>query len=647
MSNITRRDLFKVGGTLVGGAALTGCSLFSTEPGTKSSAAPVDAAAKESPMLAAQVKAGKLPPLEQRLPKSPLVVKPFASEGKYGGTLRTGRLDQNANGIQDWNSAGLVEWTKAVPPEPQPGMAEKYEVLDGGKTYEFVLREGLKWSDGKPFTTADIKFWYEKVLLNKDLNPDFPQWMTSGGKPGKIVVVDARTVRFVFEAPHGLLLRYMCFPSMAGACWHPEHYLKQFHPDYIGAAQATALAKKAGFDTWVDYWDEDRNDQWANPERPVLGPWRLTQKPSAAGTAAAERNPYYWKTDPSGRQLPYIDKLSWVFLERDAFALRAANGDIDLVAAEITYKSAPLLLRNAKDRGYKVLRWKLDGSHNSVHVNQSHPDPVLRKLYQNIDFRAGLSHAINREEINQALLAGQGQIMHPCGTPGDTYFEEGMGKRFIEHDTGKANELLDKAGLTTKDADGFRLRPDGKPLLMRVLTFPVGNTLPEVDVLQYAKKYWAQVGINLAIRNVTRELFYEEEKQGKYDLAGYSASGYLWDIDPLWYVPTAPETYWAPLYGLYTSTGGKQGLKPEGVAAEILALYEKMKQATDDQIRIDLGKQILRKHDENVFVIGLARIPFQPVVASAKLTNVLDDTVSSFRSGTAAATEPVQLYFSQ
>src|SRR5690606_8316331 len=208
--------------------------------------------------------------------------------------------------------------------------------------------------------------------------------------------------------------------------------------------------------------------------------WKLTEAPGASGHASAERNPYFWKVDPSGRQLPYIDKISFIFLEEDAFALRMANGDIDLSISAIGFKSVPLLLRNAEQNNYRVLRWKLDGSYNAVHVNQSHPDPVLRELYQNIDFRAGLSHAIDREEINQALLVGEGLIGHPCGTPGDPYYEEGMGMRFTEFDTDKANELLDAAGLTQRDDDNFRMRPDGKPLVLRALTFPSGNALPEI-----------------------------------------------------------------------------------------------------------------------------------------------------------------------
>ncbi len=595
-------------------------------------------------MLAEQVKAGKLPPLEERLPKNPLVVEPFSKEGVFGGTLRTGKLDQNNNAIQDLATSGLVEWTKTDPPEPQPAMAESFEMLDGGKTYEFVLREGLKWSDGEPFTTKDLVYTYEKVLSNKDLTPDPPTWFVAGGKPGKITAVDDRTVRFTFDVPHGLLLSYLCHPAPAGQMWHPEHYLKQFHPDYIGEAEAEKRAKQNGFDTWMSYY-EDRNSQWLNPERPGLGAWKLTEAPGASGHASAERNPYFWKVDPSGRQLPYIDKISFIFLEEDAFALRMANGDIDLSISAIGFKSVPLLLRNAEQNNYRVLRWKLDGSYNAVHVNQSHPDPVLRELYQNIDFRAGLSHAIDREEINQALLVGEGLIGHPCGTPGDPYYEEGMGMRFTEFDTDKANELLDAAGLTQRDDDNFRMRPDGKPLVLRALTFPSGNALPEIDVLEYAKRHWAEVGINMTIRNVSRELFYEEQQQGKYDLCGYSAAGYLWDTDPLWYVPTSVLTYWAPLYGEYTASGGDTGMKPEGVYAEIIELYEQLKRAADEDERLELGREILRKHDENVWIIGLARIPFSPVVASNNLVNVREDAVFSFRTGLPAATEPAQLFF--
>src|SRR5690606_8434748 len=120
----------------------------------------------------------------------------------------------------------------------------------------------------------------------------------------------------------------------------------------------------------------------------------------------------------------------------------------------------------------------------SMHFNQSHKDPALRELLQNVDFRAALSHAINREEMNEILFFGLGGTQHPCGMEGDPYYVEGYGYRFTEYDVDTANDLLDGLGLTERDGDGFRLRPDGEPLELTILTFEYNPGLNPVDAYE-------------------------------------------------------------------------------------------------------------------------------------------------------------------
>lgn len=647
-ANMSRRNLLKAGGGVaLAGVLLPGCSALSTDPEKKTSTGTSGAAAgsaKESPMLAEQVKAGKLPSLEKRLPAKPMVIKPLSEAGVYGGTMQRGQTDPGRNDMDYPGWAGLAEWSPTTPPEPQPALAESWDVEQGGKVFVFHLRQGVKWSDGKDFTTDDLMFVYQYFWDNGALD-GFPGWLMPGEAKAKWTAPDKYTLRMEFAAPNGLLLKNLCFIGSAGALLQPAHYMKQFHPKFADAAKLKALMKQEKQSTWETLYTAMR-DKWKNPALPVLGAWRLTKPMLGGNSASGERNPYYWKTDPDGRQLPYIDKLAFTSLDAETLGLRAANGEIDLAGSELGFQVAPVLIKNAESKPFTMLRWKPDGMFNVVYLNLSHPDQVLRTLFQNIDFRAGASHAINRQEINDALLAGQGRIAHPCAQPGDPYYVEGMGQRFIEFDEAKANQLLDKAGLTRKGSDGFRLRPDGKPLNITCITFNVGVGVPMVDVLEFVKRHWAKVGLRITIKSISDKLWADQIPQGRYDAVGYPPAGYLWDIDPLWYVPTANVTYWAPNYGAwYVDKKDKYAMEPAGEIRQTQVLFDKLRQEVDDAKRITIGQEILKLHDKNVWMIGTVQPPFSPVVVADDLGNMRTDGIASWRTHYDGAANLSQLYF--
>ncbi len=647
---VNRRSVLLAGGLSLSVAAVSGCSVFSTDAkkATGGTAA-ADAAARESPVLAKLVAEGKLPPLEQRLPKAPMVVRPISTPGKYGGVLQRGQIDRNASQNQYAEWAGLLEWTPTTPAQVGPGLAEKWEVLDDGRLYVFHLREGLKWSDGNPFGTDDLMFAYQQVFSNKDLNPEFPHWLTAGGKPGKFVKVDDKTLRMEFEVPHGLLLKYLCFMGAVGfspgALLYPKHYMSQFHKELVPAAELRTQMRKYGSATWQDLYNGRRNI-WLNADLPVLSAWKLNAPMKGAGVSARlDRNPYYWKVDEQSRQLPYIDSQQFTVMPAETLGLRMANGEIDLQVTDIQAEQLPLLIRNQSAKNYKVLRW-VGEANTSIQLNQSHPDAVLRQLFQKLDFRAGLSHAVNRKEMNDALLAGQGIVRHPCAQPEDEHWEDGMGQRFIEYDVARANAKLDAAGLTRKDATGMRLRPDGRKLQLVGRCFDVGVGVSALITLEYVKRYWKKVGIDLVIKPMSLSLWYEEIPHGDYDLVAYPPATVLWDVDSLWYVPTSGLTYWAPKFGnWYVDKKDKFAMEPTGELRKLQQLYDQMQVTGDPAARKDLGRQILRLHDQNVWIIGTVASPFQPLVASADLRNVRPDALASFRTHYENASAPEQMFF--
>src|SRR4051812_14172640 len=155
---------------------------------------------KEAPMLADLVKAGKLPPVQERVSQDPLIIKPVREIGKYGGTWRRGFVGPNdtVNGIRAVQNDKLLYFdftgTKIV-----PNLARAWEVSQDGKTTTLMLRRGMKWSDGEPFTADDFIFWFQDIYSNKDLVPTPSLFMQINSKPVTMEKVDQYTV--IWKAP--------------------------------------------------------------------------------------------------------------------------------------------------------------------------------------------------------------------------------------------------------------------------------------------------------------------------------------------------------------------------------------------------------------------------------------------------------------
>ncbi|HYL81127.1 MAG TPA: ABC transporter substrate-binding protein, partial [Candidatus Acidoferrum sp.] len=297
----------------------------------------------EAPILAELVKAGKLPPVDQRLPEEPMVIKPLHSIGRYGGTWRrafTGPGDaENGNRIVSTDKILFWDYTGT---KIAPCVAKDWKISDDGKVISITLRKGMRWSDGQPFTADDFVFWYEDVYLNKDLQPTPDPFFTVNGKPGTLRKRDDLTVVFEFPDSNYLFLDILAgSTSMGGGqatqqfngrtmgAYMPAHYLKQFHPKYTAKEELDKKVKAAGFDGWVSLI-KNRWDWRLNGELPVLGPWKTTG-PINTPTWVLERNPYYYAVDTQGNQLPYIDRISMGLAENlEVVNLRAVAGQYDL-----------------------------------------------------------------------------------------------------------------------------------------------------------------------------------------------------------------------------------------------------------------------------------------------------------------------------
>src|SRR3989449_1578490 len=430
---------------------------------------------KEAPQLAELVKAGKLPPVAERVGQDPVVIKPLREVGKYGGTWRggfTGPADF-WNGFRCCSGPDHLMFWDYTGDKVVPNLAKSLEMQDGGRAWLVHLRRGMKWSNGKPFTADDFVFWFEDIYQNKDLVPTPSATLAINGKQGAIEKVDTYTVRFKFPEPYFMLPDVLAgstdlagqgfaYRGMGG--FAPAHYLKQFHPKYAGQAELDKKVKEAKFDSWVRMFLA-KNDWALNPELPVLSPWKTVTAINTP-TWTLERNPYSVFVDTAGNQLPYIDRVVLTLGENlEVINLRAVAGEYDFQQRHLDLGKLPVFIENQARGGYKVYLDPGDyGGDMIIKFNLNYDaDGEIAKWFSTADFRRALALGIDRDQINETFWLGTGtpSSVGPAHSnkynPGPPYR-----RRWGPVDVRKANEMLDKIGLSKKDAQGYRLRADGK-----------------------------------------------------------------------------------------------------------------------------------------------------------------------------------------
>jgi peptide/nickel transport system substrate-binding protein len=268
-------------------------------PKAEAAPAAVTGKYKEAPELADQVKAGKLPPVDQRLPENPLVTKPVESVGKYGGTLHTASWWPEVGNVQLYFAVDApIKWMADLSGY-EPALAEKYEWSEDGKTFTMHLRKGLKWSDGQPYTTADWQYMWEDYAKNPDQKTwAIPQYLRKAdGTPIDMEFPDDYTIVWKSDQPQWIQPYFMAQGTweFAKNMMKPAHYLKDKNPKFNSSAK------------WEDYTNIDK--WWQTPGYPCLFAWCLSDISSDSTRYTFSRNPYFWRVDTEGNQLPYIDKI--------------------------------------------------------------------------------------------------------------------------------------------------------------------------------------------------------------------------------------------------------------------------------------------------------------------------------------------------
>ncbi len=580
----------------------------------------------QAPMLQQLVAQGKLPPVEERLPVDPLVIVPPEQNGPYGGTwTRFGNGPQDV-GILEARLAydGLVRWD-AMSREVLPNLAVKWEVSQDSQTYTFWLRRGVKWSDGQPCTADDIVFWYQHVILNKTLTPVVPRDFKRGGEVMRLEKIDDFTIRFHFKEPHGLFLYDLASGRGYEMVSYPAHYLKQFHPEFVPEATLEALAEEAGLDLWSRLFNDKRD--WRNVEMPRIWPW-LIKEPPPARPVVLERNPYYWKVDPDGNQLPYIDRMTFEIYDRETINLKAINGEMGMQSRHLLFTNYPLLMENREQGGYRVLHWTPgNGGDIAILPNMNHKDPVMRVLLEDKRFRQALSLAIDRDEINEVgyFSVGTPRQMGPPKTS-DFYSAE-YEKSFIDHDVERANVLLDEMGLIARDERGVRLMSDGRPLKLTLEVASVSGS----PIIELVADHWRKVGIDTEVKDMARPLWQQRIHGKLHDVTVWSSSDeQIPLLAPRWLVPVSRDAFHAVGYGHWFNTDGKGGEVPPPEMQEAMAAFREIERTSDKREQIRLFQKILKLNEENLWTIGLiGEVPVIFVVKNS-FRNVPDNSVTGW-----------------
>ncbi|GAA5162447.1 ABC transporter substrate-binding protein [Viridibacterium curvum] len=590
------------------------------------------AAFNEAPELAAEVKAGKLPPVAKRLPAQPEVIKPVQHVGTYGGVLRSAlRGNGDGNAILRFISPqGLVRWDKDFS-TVEPNLAESWSVNPDATEFTFKLRSGMKWSDGTPFSVEDILFAVNDLVGNPQFFPSAPSRYTTEGKFVKVEKVDDNTVRFKFTKSYRTFTEELATPLGQHPVMYPKHYCQKFHPKYNTKIDEDIKAARVA--DWpalmrLKCGDLEVVTRWGNPDKPTMDPWVIAEPYNGGATRVLmRRNPYFWQVDTAGNQLPYIDKLEFkVISDIETIILAVINGQIDMQIRHIyNTQNLPLLTDNAAKGKYKMLLLPdINATGTAVFINQSTKNEKLRALFRNKDFRIALSLGMDRKEINDIVFLGQGEPWQIGPARANKFYNEKLAKQYTNYDPKAANEILDKMGFTQRDKDGFRQYPGGGKISMGVIVSLASQY--QIDLLELLRKQYAKIGLDLQIQSSERTLYYDRANSNDYDLSVDSlAGGYDPTQNPRGFLAIHPqESRQSLLWVKWYESGGKQGEEPPASMKKRLQLYDQWKDAKTEKEADALFRQILAIAADELEVLGTVSPPKANGIRSARLQNVYE-----------------------
>lgn len=588
----------------------------------------------EAPMLATLVQAEELPPVEERLPIEPYVIRPGAlvgtevldlQVGSHGGTLQLGQQETAGDPVIYVALTEPLLWAPSgfnLDQGLEGNVLAGWEANDDNTVFTFHLREGLRWSDGEPVTMDDFTFAVDDVLFNEELTPAFPRFLRSGnqpdGTPMEFEVVDDWTFTITFDRPYGSFPGQLAISNFRG--WapllQPKHYMEQFHVDYADPDDLAAHLVDEGLaeDAWATLFNTKALNNGAADGQignisgelglghPTLGPWVIIDASETVLTF--ERNPYYFKVDEAGNQLPYIDNLeSHVVQDYETLTSRALFGEFDYLGERAAFRTFPLMIEAQDEGTVKILTGKQHAAPLTVLLNMSNTDEPWATYSNDVRFREALSHGINREEIIDTLFFGEFAQIPSLTSPG-TYDPEA------------AARLLDEMGLDQTNANGCRLGSDGEPVSF--LFELLGWTEYHLPAAELIAEHWNDIGICVTAQ--------ETPDLGAHLFDNSLQANLMFDALPGWPIAQWDDylpVFYSPTWMQWYNSRGAEGTEPPEEYKELFDLHEQLLAAeigSDEATEAYEG--ILQSYRDNFWAIQIVENAEIPTFFTARVQNV-------------------------
>ncbi len=587
-----------------------------------------------------------LPSLANRIPKEPLVVAPYQSIGKYGGTYDnlSNAPEAGTAGFMSVRHVNLVRYSDDLQ-TIVPNVAKGWSWNSDFTQLTFYLRKGHKWSDGAPFTAEDVKYWYDHLALNPKVIEKPKGYTLVAGKRMNVRVINAQTVRFDLPAPKPGLLSHFATTFAQG--FQPKHFLSKWDPDLN--RDADKMARAAGFKDGLAVLSAYfGNSDWMDTPSPML------KAPKLAGNLPADTaptleshiyvtdtpdgrhlvaNPYFFQVDTQGQQLPYINEQDEIYVnDNEVRILKLVNGEVTFKSQTLQMSMAPILLEKQKAGNYSV-QLKPEISAATFAFNVTSANLEKRKVFGDLRFRQAMSLALNRDEINEVAFFGQGIPQQYIGfSPAPKFVDPKWSQHMASYSPNKANALLDKVGMRDNDGDGFRELPNGEKLVLNLQFATQGVA---VQVVELVAQHWSEVGIQTTVKEVTPDEYRSAQSSNQLDVTMWG-KGFPLAIaqgNNIFFVPPYDsyfELRTGMLWAEYIDTKGANGVKPPKWVYNIIDdINAFQSQPTGSAKFNELGARLVETMVSQTLFIGTV-LAAAPIYHHNSLKNVTDFKTHSY-----------------
>ncbi|MBQ7636840.1 MAG: hypothetical protein IJS80_05985 [Lachnospiraceae bacterium] len=522
-----------------------------------------------------------------------------------------------------------------------PNVIKEYSYNADYTVWTFKLREGMKWSDGEPFTADDIVFWYEAChKTNFDTKASWTALRENDKKDGDFAVlkkVNDYEVTWTFQNP-----KYPASFIENGDfkwCWAPEHYLKDMIPNSVWSEskltdeEALQNAQKKGlsFSTIKDLGKQVAYYFWNWPGIPTLNSYVLSTADGVnnykGNYCEFLRNEYFWKVDAEGQQLPYCDKITYTMTSAEGQDLLLfRDGSLDVIGIEMKDISSTLADMNGRAvlRTFAGTNW---GSYQ-VTFNYTSKDANYATLFANPAFRQAMSISVDRSEVSGLLSDNFLEPGQCCPSEGNFGYDEEWTKKWTEYDVAAAKKLLESCGLKM-GKDGFYDFADGSDLILTFYYYTDSGNDKAYTVLS---QYWAKAGIKSDVKELSVDAFDQAIDNNDWVavVGPHTAIGGLGLNDRVApFAPVAQAAEWYGDYGTYYQTSGESGIKPTGDMAKLVELCEKWQATPDKEAKDEIALQMYEIHKNNLWSIAYLEGLGSYSLINSKIHNYPDNLVSA------------------